>query len=79
MNGPGQMIVSQSEKAVNTRIDTWVRSQHYYLMVYFCYLENVVKTIGKVNIHVLLLTSREREVCYYCFQLLFSSDDWIVY
>ena len=71
VNGPDQ-IVSESEKAVNTRIDTWIRSQHSYLMVSFCYQENFVKSIGKVNIRVLLLTSRDREVCYYHFQLLVS-------
>lgn len=73
VNGPDQ-IVSESEKPVNTRIDTWIRSQHSYLMVYFCSQENFVKTISKVNIRVQLLTSHEREVCYYYFQLLLSSD-----
>lgn len=73
VNGPDQ-IVSRSEKAVNAEIDTWIRTQHSCLMVYFCHQENFVKTIGKVNIHVLLLTLHDREVCYYHFQLLLDGN-----
>jgi len=76
VNGPDQ-IVSKSDKAVNTGINMWIRSQHSCLMIYFCYQENFVKTVGKVNLCALLCTSCEREVCYH-FQLLVSSDDWIV-
>lgn len=52
-------VVSESGKAANTTINTWIRSQHSYHVVN-CDQENFLKTLSKLNIPALLLTSHEK-------------------